>query len=142
MKLTENLKKILEDESLKEEFTAKLAPYIEKVDEDEVKTYISFEIKEWMYNRRKEVQGGVIATMFDVAMGATANACLVEGKQVTTAGINVSYVRPLKKEKYICVSEISNVGKTLIRVYAKIIEPETKNVMALCTGDFVPFKDK
>ncbi len=142
MEFKEMLEWIINDICEKEELTKTLRPNLEKIDDEELKSYISFEVEEWMYNRRGEVQGGVIAAMFDIAMGATANACLGEGKMVTTAGVNVSYVRPLHKGKYTFISEISNVGKTLIRVYSKAIDVETKAVMALCSGDFVPFKDK
>ncbi len=142
MKFKEKIEDLITKVSTEEELVPKFSPKVTKIDDEELKSYISFEAEPWMLNRRQEVHGGIITTMFDIAMGLTANACLEKGKQVTTAGLNVSYIRPFTNHDYIIVSEISNAGKTLIRVYAKAIDSETKTVMALCTGDFVPYKEK
>ncbi len=142
MYFKEKIEDLIRSLSAAEELVEKFSPTVIKADEEELKSYIAFEAESWMLNRRKEVNGGIITTMFDMAMGVTANACLEKGKQVTTAGLNVSYIRPFTNHDYTIVSEISNAGKTLIRVYAKAIDTETKTVMALCTGDFVPYKEK
>jgi len=102
---------------------------------------INFSMKDWEKNQREEIHGGAIAAMFDTAMGATA-AAFDYGKDVTTAALQVSYIRPMTKSKYSFVSEVTNLGKTLIRVGSKAVDLETSKIVAISTATYVPYKSK
>lgn len=103
---------------------------------ENMETSIKFKMQDWEKNHRGEIHGGVIAAMFDTAMGMTVLS-YSDYEQVSTADINVSFIRPFLGASYIFKSEIIHPGRTLVRVRAKAFDEETGKCLASATANFV-----
>ncbi len=100
---------------------------------------ISFKIKDWEKNQRGECHGGIVATMFDVALGISAKA-YSDHPSTATADLSVNYIRPFLEEEYYFVVEAVNIGKNLIRLRGTAVSPITKKVAATAQATFVRVK--
>ncbi|MEG0829876.1 MAG: PaaI family thioesterase [Anaerovoracaceae bacterium] len=118
-----------------------LDPVFLEANREEKTSEIIFFMREWEKNQRGEIHGGSIAAMFDTAMGITAAAFQGTGS-VTTADLQISYIRPLISREYIFTSEVTSLGKTLIRVRCKAREKDKEKIVATATGTYVPYNSK
>lgn len=116
-----------------------LDPFFLGCSEEEKKSDILFCTQEWEKNQRNEIHGGAIASMFDTAMGVTAAAFLGKGS-VSTADLQVSFIRPFLSGAFVFTTEVTSVGKTLIRTMCVAREKQSDKIIATATGTFVPFK--
>lgn len=115
-----------------------LAPEIVSYDKETMTTAIQFEKKEWERNQRGELHGGSIAAMFDTAMGVSVAG--FSGRDVTTADLSVSYIRPFIGERFEFRSEVVHAGRSLCRVSAKAYDVATGKCLASGTANFAFFK--
>ena len=60
---------------------------------------IRFIKKDWERNQRMQVHGGAVSGMMDTAMGMSIMA--KSGRPVTTAELNVSFIRPFLGESFL-----------------------------------------
>ena len=74
---------------------------------------IRFIKKDWERNQRMQVHGGAVSGMMDTAMGMSIMA--KSGRPVTTAELNVSFIRPFLGESFLIDTEILYMGRNLIR---------------------------
>ena len=116
-----------------------LAPYMLSCDEEKRTSQILFLTKDWEKNQRDEIHGGAIAAMFDTAMGVTAFAFRGENG-VSTADLQVSFIKPFLKGAFIFYTEITSMGNTLIRATCVAREKESNLIVATASGTFVPYK--
>lgn len=116
-----------------------LDPYFLGADEDEQTSEILFCTQDWERNQRNEIHGGAIASMFDTAMGVTA-AAFDGGGNVSTADLQVSFIRPFLSGAFIFATQITSIGKTLIRATCVAREKQSGKIVATSSGTFVPFK--
>ena len=65
---------------------------------------IRFIKKDWERNQRMQVHGGAVSGMMDTAMGMSIMA--KSGRPVTTAELNVSFIRPFLGESFLIDTEI------------------------------------
>lgn len=98
---------------------------------------IRFEGCDWEKNHRGEIHGGVISAMFDTAMGMTV-LTYSSYEEISTADINVSFIRPFSGDSYIFHTEIVNLGRMLVRVRAKAYDEDTGKCLASASANFVP----
>lgn len=89
----------------------------------------------WEDNGRGEVHGGVISAMMDTTMGINAIA-LTEG-DVSTADMNVNFLKPFTGKSFIVESEAVQVGSRVIRLEARAYDEDTGKCLALSTGTFM-----
>lgn len=116
-----------------------LDPYFLGGDEEELVSDILFCTQDWERNQRNEIHGGAIASMFDTAMGVTA--AVFEGSgSVSTADLQVSFIRPFLSGAFIFTTQITSIGKTLIRATCVAKEKQSGKIVATASGTFVPFK--
>lgn len=116
-----------------------LDPYFLSCDEEKTESRILFLTKSWMKNQRDEIHGGAIASMFDTAMGITAAAFICR-KGVSTADLQVSFIKPFLKGAFIFTTQITSLGNTLIRATCVAREKESNLIVATASGTFVPYK--
>lgn len=116
-----------------------LDPYFLGGDEEEKCADILFCTQDWERNQRNEIHGGAIASMFDTAMGVTAAAFDRLGN-VSTADLQVSFIRPFLSGAFIFSTQITSMGKTLIRATCVAREKQSGKIVATASGTFVPFK--
>lgn len=97
-------------------------------------TRVRFVGMDWEKNQRGQIHGGAIAAMFDTAMGISASA--FTKKDVSTAELTVSFIRPFYGAGYIIDTEILSAGRTLIRARANAYDEDTGKLLASATGSF------
>lgn len=98
---------------------------------------IRYMAKEWQKNHRGEIHGGVVAAMFDTAMGMSVIA-FAGYPSVSTADLDVSYIRPFNGSSFIFEVEIIHPGRRITRVRAKARDEVTGKTLASSTANFVP----
>lgn len=130
-------REIMETES--DGMNALLAPEPCGCDTEKMTADIRFTAQNWEKNHRGEIHGGAIASMFDTSMGMTVLA-YSQYDQVSTADINVSFIRPFLGRSYIFKSEIVHLGRTLVRVRAKAVDEDTGKCLASGSANFVPLR--
>lgn len=116
-----------------------LDPFLLGCNEEEQNSDILFCTQDWEKNQRSEIHGGAIASMFDTAMGVTA-AAFMETGSVSTADLQVSFIRPFLSGAFIFTTQITSMGKTLIRCTCVAREKQSGKIVATASGTFVPFK--
>ena len=108
-------------------------------DPDSMSADIRFVKHGWEKNHRGEVHGGVIAAMFDTAMGMTTIAYSgYEG--VSTADLNVSFIRPFTGDSFIFRAEIIHPGRNIVRTRARAFDDKCGKCLASATANFVHMK--
>lgn len=115
---------------------ALLAPEPCGCDTEKMTADIRFTAQNWEKNHRGEIHGGAIASMFDTSMGMTVLA-YSQYDQVSTADINVSFIRPFLGKSYIFTSEIVHLGRSLVRVRSKAVDEDTGKCLASASANFV-----
>lgn len=113
-----------------------LAPEPLGLDEEKLSAEIRFVRKEWETNERGEIHGGAISAMFDTAMGMTVLA-YSESEHISTADLDVSFIRPFLRESYIFRAEVLHPGRMLARARAVAYDEENGKVLASATANFV-----
>jgi len=113
-----------------------LEPQFHSCDEENMTAEFRFEMKEWEQNPRGEVHGGAATTMFDTAMGMTIIA-FMDCESVSTADLNVSFIRPFTGNSFIFRCEILHPGRTLVRIRATAHDEQTGKTLASSTANFV-----
>ena len=117
---------------------ALLAPEPCGAEVERMSAKIRFKAQDWEKNQRGEMHGGAISAMFDTAMGMTV-LTYSDYKEISTADLNVSFIRPFKGASYIFDTEIINLGTALVRIRAVAYDEETKKCLASATANFVHF---
>lgn len=116
-----------------------LSPEPYGYDEDNLSAQIRFVRKDWERNERGEIHGGAISAMFDTAMGMTVLA-YSDSEGVSTADLNVSFIRPFLGDSYIVKTEIIHLGRSLVRVRATAYDEGNGKALASATSNFVHVK--
>jgi uncharacterized protein (TIGR00369 family) len=75
---------------------------------------LSFEPNEFFFRTQQLIQGGATATMLDLAMAFVALAAAPDGQSVTTANLNIAYLRVIRPGKLRALAEIERRGRNLI----------------------------
>lgn len=102
--------------------------------EDAMESRIRFAGSDWERNQRGEIHGGAVSSMMDTAMGMSIMAA--SGRNVTTAELSVSFIRPFMSDAFQIDTEIIKLGRMLIRVRAIAFDEESGKLLATATGDF------
>ena len=113
-----------------------LDPYFLECDEEARVSKILFLTKGWEKNQREEIHGGAIASMIDTAMAAAFRG----ENGVSTADLQVSFIKPFLKGAFIFTTQITSMGNTLIRATCVAREKESDLIVATASGTFVPYK--
>lgn len=133
----ERLKGLLGDLPVKEteKINHLLEPAYMDLDEKTWTSRISFQRKTWAENRRGEIHGGIISTMFDQSTGWTAVA-LVEDMSITTSDLQVSFIKPFMGERFCIESELVYAGNHNVRMRGTAYDLDSGKVLAMCTATF------
>ncbi|MBQ0078767.1 MAG: PaaI family thioesterase [Eubacterium sp.] len=113
---------------------AALDPEFVSHDDQEMTSVTRYKVQEWELNQRNQVHGGAVTAMFDTAMGSTVAA--YSGRNVTTAEMSTSFVRPFFGEEFDFVSKVINIGRSLSRVECKAYNVESGKLVATAHATF------
>ena len=111
-----------------------LHPQLIDCSEEERTSRIRYEISPWELNQRGQVHGGAISAMFDVSMGVSIAA--FSHKDVTTAEMAISYVRPFVGEAFDFCTDVVYLGSKLARVECKAYNISTGKLTATSHATF------
>lgn len=111
-----------------------LSPQPVGCSKDGMESRIRFIKRDWERNQRMQVHGGAVSGMMDTAMGMSIMA--VSGKHVTTAELNVSFIRPFIGESFLIDTEILNMGRNLIRMCGRAFDEDNGKLLASATATF------
>lgn len=113
---------------------------IEMIDIKEGQVAFKLAVSDRHCNIYGTVHGGIIASISDIAMGAT---CLTIGKSIVTIDLNISYIRnSLKGSVLTVVGQLINSGNSIIRTEGKVFD-EQQRLLAVShasyfiTGNFL-----
>ena len=94
-------------------------PFLEEVGpvqvrEDEDGLVLGLRVEEWHANHRGTIQGGLLSTFADFALGRAIEADADDGKDRATVSRTVDYLKPAKPGDWIeARSRVDRVGGTL-----------------------------
>lgn len=82
------------------------------------------EAHESLYNPSGTVQGGIIASWLDAAMGGAVRTVVPQGASLTTADMQVSFFQPVSVKTRIltCEGTLVHKGKTLVTAQARLTD--------------------
>lgn len=97
---------------------------------------IKFKAQDWQKNQWGEIHGGLIATMFDIAIGMSIMA-FYDYKQVSTTELDISYVRPFSGNSFLFEVDVVNPGRFLCRARALAYDEDTGKCLASASASYV-----
>ncbi len=100
------------------------------------------ECTEKMINSIGAVQGGMIATIADAAMGMAAGTLMDEGRSATTIELNINYIRPARLEKIKAVGKVVHPGKQIIFADCEVVNEQGKVIAKATSTLFVVTRSK
>jgi uncharacterized protein (TIGR00369 family) len=108
---------------------------MESVDLAKGEITLSFEPQGLFIQGAGVLQGGAVSAMLDFAMAFAVMASLPEGQSCATSSLNISYLRPAPKGRYIAVGETEKRGKALAFTRASLFpEGAPDRVVATATS--------
>ena len=135
---TKIMAKLMDANMKKVHFNNELGLEIESFDETGSYPEASFiyRKKDTHINNYDAIHGGIIASVFDVAMGLSSVA--LTNRMVTTADISLSYLRPAMGDLFRIKVEIGHVGQNLVNCTAKLysINGEEEILCATSLGNY------
>lgn len=93
---------------------AAMSGHVVDVQSNPAKVELSFEPDATFTQAADVIQGGIVATMLDLAMAFVALHQSADRHSVATANLNVSYFRATKAGKVSVTAEIERFGRSLI----------------------------
>ena len=135
MKKLDMVAKEIEDTEA-QRMNAMLAPQPYDCDVESQIVKIRYEAQEWENNHRGEIHGGAVSAMFDTSMGMSVLS-LSENNSVSTADLNVSFIRPFTGDSFIFEVNVVHPGRKITRVRAIARDEATGKTLASAAANFV-----
>ena len=106
-------------------------------DAERMELVAEFQTDEQMANPVGGLHGGIIAMIFDNALG-TLTTSFTEGAFAPTAAMNVEYLRPIPAVGKLYVNgRIMKLGRSLIHLHGELLStPESNKPLAVATAIF------
>lgn len=107
------------------DFSLQLPLTPESLNPEDLSMTCSFSVPERFGNSHGLVHGGIIATIMDIAQGAAVALYAEENRRMTTASLQLSYLKPVcTREKLYVRTRITEIGKTMIFCTAEAWQDE------------------
>ena len=107
------------------DFSLQLPLTLESLDPEEQSMTCSLAVQERFGNPHGIAHGGIIATIMDIAQGAAVATYAEENRRMTTASLQISYLKPVRTGKKLYVrTKITEIGKTMIFCTAEAWQDE------------------
>ncbi len=112
-----------------------LAMRMEQVDIAKGEITLSFEPQGLFIQGAGVLQGGAVSAMLDFAMAFAVMATLPAGQSCATSSLNIAFLRPAPKGRYVAVGETERRGKVLAFTRARLYqEGASERVVATATS--------
>lgn len=135
---TKRMAKLMDANMKRVHFNNELGLEIESFDESgkyPTGSYI-YRRKDKHINNYNAIHGGIVASVFDVAMGIGCAA--LTNHMVTTADMSFSFLRPAMGDLFRITVEYGHVGKNLVNCTAKMyaVEEDKETLCATALGNY------
>lgn len=135
---TNRIAKLMDANMKRVHFNNELGLEIERFDESgtyPTASYI-YRRKETHINNYNAIHGGIVASVFDVAMGIGSAA--LKNRMVTTADMSFSFLRPAMGDMFRITVEYGHVGKSLVNCTAKMyaVYSDGETLCATALGNY------
>jgi uncharacterized protein (TIGR00369 family) len=108
---------------------------MEAVDLAKGEITLSFEPQALFIQGAGVLQGGAVSAMLDFAMAFAVMATLPAGQSCATSSLNISFLRPAPKGRYVAVGETERRGKALAFTRARLFqEGASERIVATATS--------
>ncbi|WP_216915827.1 PaaI family thioesterase [Nocardia noduli] len=106
---------------------------IREVPSDEDRSVIELEITDELLNPHGGLQGGLIATLIDVAAGRAASKSIPADSSVVTSDVSIRYLRPVTGGSAQAVARILRAGRRSVAVGVEVLAHPTGELAAVAT---------
>ena len=106
------------------------------LESDDGTSVLTMEVTPNARNRYGYVHGGMLFTLADYAMGATARTLVGENSSPVTLEAKANYVSNLKAGRLVARCEALHQTKRLITLETRIVNAETDDLIMIVTGTF------
>ncbi|HWQ77741.1 MAG TPA: PaaI family thioesterase [Anaerovoracaceae bacterium] len=132
---------ILHRQSIKESINEKVVPSLVSCSLEKKTMEVVYKVTQWTRNSFGVMQGGIIATIFDITMGILCKI-YSDAEKTPTITLNVTYARPVEINKDLHIkADIIYLGETIINVTGEAwVEQEDKCTVATAVGTFFRVK--
>ena len=83
------------------------------------------------------VHGAVVFALADTGMGSALYPMLAPGQICATIDIAISYFRPVRAGRLVCLTEVVNRGRTVAHLSSRVLAGE--QLVASATGNYAIF---
>ena len=102
---------------------------------EELTITFSFKTGKWMLNPGGTVHGGIITTMFDIAMGVSASA--FSGCYPPTVNLSVAFLCPVPNDDEVVITcRAAKVGSSFVQMTAQAKIKSSGTLCATASGTF------
>lgn len=115
------------------ELSRSLQSTVISVDAKNMRLRMRFNPGDQYLQGRGVIQGGIVATMLDLAIAFVAMTVTDDDKAVATASLSVAYLKPAFPGVYFCDAEVERAGRTLVFARATL-KPENGDPVATATS--------
>lgn len=106
------------------------------VEETDERMVIEMDNRPDLANVRGALQGGLVATLIDIAAGRLAGRLVAPGQDVTTAGMNVHFVAPIVVGPARAVATVVRAGRRLVVTAVDVTDAGRDRLAARATLSF------
>jgi uncharacterized protein (TIGR00369 family) len=106
------------------------------VEVSEDRLVIDLPVRPNLSNRRGALQGGLVATLIDVAAGRLADVVVGDGKDVTTADMTIHYLAPILEGPARAEATVVRAGRRLAVVAVDVVDVARERLAARATVSF------
>jgi acyl-CoA thioesterase len=110
-------------------------------DADDGKAVLTMDVTPNALNGYGYVHGGMLFTLADYAMGATARTLVEKGASPVTLEAKANYVSNVKEGRLIARCEALHQGKRLITLETRIFSADSNELVMIVTGSFYIIRD-
>lgn len=109
--------------------TGRVSDFLKHIGLDRQAEKVQLTVSDIHSNRNDTVQGGVLATMLDMACGREVASHLDEGQTTATVSLTVTYLRPGRVGSTLTAkAETLHRGKNLVMVQGDVFDDEDRRI--------------
>lgn len=112
------------------------------IEESEQRLVIEMDNRPDLVNIRGAIQGGLVATLIDIAAGRLAGAAAGVGHNVTTADMNVHFLAPIIEGPARAVATVVRAGRRLIVTEVDVFDQGRDRLAAKSTLTFAVLENR
>ena len=115
---------------------------MEVIEAEDGKSVLTAEVTPNVLNGYGYVHGGMLFTLADYAMGATARTLVEKGSSPVTLEAKITYTSNVREGRLLALCEALHQTKRLIMLETRITNADTKELVAIIAGTFYVIREE